>query len=271
MLAVLLFGVSFHLVFAGSPQDGSVNGKILLIDAQDEAYERGEYELYDYLYVLADAEGEWSIDEVSSAAFADKFVPNETRIKPIDKEVSAYWVRLTVQNTLPYDEEWLSTVTLRENFTLYEPTTTGEFIVKRSGGLLPLDERSSTQTYEGWPALPLQLQKGQTQTFYFRFQLAGGQLELQNWLSATLHSMAVAHQFEVNFRQMQYLLLGIVWALGLYHIVLFFLVRDESYLFFGLFGLSMGFVWLASIGYATELFWPNHPRWTYYTKGKWDE
>lgn len=264
ILVIFVFGVQLNVSYADSLHDEPRNSKVLVLDAKDEAYQRGEYQFEDYLYVLADAQGEWGIDEVSSASFAASFVPNNTRVKPIDPEVSAYWVRLTIQNSLPYDEEWLSSTTLRENIELYEPTAAGGFILKRTGTLLPIDERSSSQTYEGWPALPVQIQKGQTQTFYWRFQVEGGQLELQNWLGGTLYSAAVAHEFEVNFSQMQALLLGIVWALGLYHLILFFLVRDQTYLFFGLFGLCTGFVWLASIGYATEWFWPSYPRFTYY-------
>lgn len=179
ILVIFVFCVQLNVLYAKSPQDGPANARVLVLDAKDEAYERGEYELDDFFYVLADAQGEWGIDEVSSASFAASFVPNNTRVKPIDPEVSAYWVRLTIQNSLPYDEEWLSSTTLRENMQLYEPTAAGEFILQKTGTLLPVDERSSSQTYEGWPALPVQIQKGQTQTFYWRFQVEGGQLELQ--------------------------------------------------------------------------------------------
>ncbi len=264
-LVVVFFCLQSNILRADAPHDEAIDSKILVLDENDEAYKRGEYELDDYFYVLADTQGKWGIDEVSSPSFTGDFVPNQTRVTPIDPDVSAYWVRLTIRNSLPYDQEWLSSTTLRENFDLYEPTASGEFRVKRSGALLPVSERFSNQTYEGWPALPLQVQKEQTQTFYWRFQLEDGQLELQNWLGGTLHSLSAAHEFEVNFRQMQALLLGIVSGLGLYHLILFFLVRDKSYLFFGLFGLSTGFVWLASIGYATDLFWPEYPRFTYYS------
>ncbi|MFC1849039.1 7TM-DISM domain-containing protein, partial [candidate division CSSED10-310 bacterium] len=55
-------------------------------------------------------------------------------------------------------------------------------------------------------------------------------------------------------------------ALGVYHLLIFFYVRDRSYLYFGFGGISYGLFLLswAPYSFTTEFLWPSHPVWNYY-------
>ena len=63
--------------------------------------DRGRFELSPYLEILEDKNRQWTIEEVSSAAFSPEFKPLEARTLNLGITASAIWIRFTISTQKP--------------------------------------------------------------------------------------------------------------------------------------------------------------------------
>ncbi len=83
-----------------------------------------------HLDILEDEERKWSIDQVTSDAFADTFKTSNRRIPFIRSKSSAFWVRFKVTNRASINRwvlHWFFSSYLPDSINLYVADNLGNF------------------------------------------------------------------------------------------------------------------------------------------------
>ena len=86
-----MFLITALLICFGSVQDAQAAQPLLLSPKQ------GYVELGPYIEILDDKNREWTIDDVSSSAFADKFSPIHSKVINLGITSSAIWMRFSIE------------------------------------------------------------------------------------------------------------------------------------------------------------------------------
>lgn len=259
LLSTTLLTFTSHLAIIAQ----STAPKALEIHADEESYQKGCYEILDDLYILADPKGEWTINDISSHDFIDRFKSEQSwNLFGNQPDMAYYWCRFTVRSHLDSNEEWLLNLTLPE-ITLFSPTVEGkEYIRQYSGTYVALSNRHLQGKYGSLPYLSINLAAKEEQTFYLRIKPGALPLGHPAWrhqLNGILASPAYITQFEIKNRTYLNFFYGIFLAVALYHLIFFVYNRQLAFLYFGLsvlfnFVLSMYFS-----GHTLELFLTENP------------
>lgn len=104
-------------------------------------------------------------------------------------------------------------------------------------------------------AFPIELST-QSQYFYFRIQS-------EDALTVPL-ALSQLDKFSANSQQdymLQSFYYGGVLALALYNLLLYFSLKDKTYLFYSLYVITLGLGMLAGNGFGKQLLWPDFPAW----------
>ncbi len=240
-------------------QDEQKPPPVFVLKAGDMAYQHGVYNLDDYLTILPDPTGNLTIDQVASTSMSGQFKRNGGADLASTPEVQALWVRLKVESRVSHAETWfVSTSLFHHVIDVYMPNAFGQWVHQQTGAIVPFHDRYTKETMHQAPLLSLPLQPNQEQTFYWRIQSPEQAITS---LQAQFYSDTYLHAFDRNQRYQQGLIVGTLFALALFHLVLFLFVRDKAYLLFGIYGMVLGLSWLPTYGYAIEFLWPDYPHW----------
>jgi PAS domain-containing protein len=227
-------------------ESSPIAGAAVLIDGQSK------YLLGLYLDILEDPTKALTIGEVSSAAYASKFIPSQVEVPNYGYTESAYWVRLRFDNQTKQTMEWL----LEDGYAntqyadLYLPSTNGNgFEVRQTGSLRPVSTRDIP-----YPNIifSLNIPPQSQPIFYLRFQSGASMtLPLTLWtkdafIVNSAHSM-----------MLHWLLFGGFLALLVYHLFLLFTVRELIYVYFAIMIASMLAMLLEYTGYLSVYILPS--------------
>ncbi len=215
---------------------------------------QGKYPLGLHMEILEDPTGNLTIQDVSSAAYADRFVPSESDAPNFGFTNSAYWVRFRLRNESQLTDRWLLEVDFAnmQYVDLYLPSPEGDgFIIKQTGVLRPFNTRDIANHHIVFD-LPLPFQE--ELTFYMRFQNGASMtLPLTLWSPEAFLQDSGA---ELLFLGMFY---GVFLIMLVYNLFLLYSLREASYLYFVCF-LASGMMMFASYdGIAAQYLWPNLP------------
>lgn len=220
---------------------------------------------YDYSDLLLDPGASLTVEQVSSPELAARFVPNDTRERRIDVGGGALWVRVRVRSDIPAEHVYYVWTGWWGSVELYLPASRGGFTVARSGAFVPVAERSAPEASLNRYVVQGRIPPGVREwTAYLR---------LEKDLNITQRTVSPAFHAELHAENaksstgallLDGLAVGVLVGLGLYHLVLFSLVRERVYLFFGLAMLGRG--WLFGVGrrLMLEFVWPFAPRFDFY-------
>ncbi len=213
-----------------------------------------EYDLNPYIDILVDQKNQFTIEDVAEGQYDEQFTQSTGGIPNFGYTSADYWVRFHLENASSL-ESWLLEIPYppHDYITLYTPDDTGDFMGRKMGDLFPFTERDRDHRnfiYE------LSLEKGQSQTFYMKFESEGSmQLPLTLWSPEAFSQKS----------QNEYLLLGLYYGIAavmiLYNLFLFFSLRLRSYVWYTLFILMLVFVHFTLNGLAYQYMWPNSPWW----------
>ncbi|MFC2104964.1 7TM diverse intracellular signaling domain-containing protein, partial [Bacteroidota bacterium] len=168
-----------------------------------------------------------------------------------------YWIRLKIKSDLLCDRpHLLGSDVVWDKMELYIPNTDGSFTKKITGSIYTFDERDIS--IQSFLLFNLNLAKKETKTLYLK-------LEDREKLDLNPNSIAIPSQ---RFMLRKYVVdqfihaifFGIILIMVLYNLVLFFFIRDNSYVFYVLYIFSVGLMFFVSAGYGFELLWPNNPQ-----------
>ncbi|HEX7412473.1 MAG TPA: 7TM diverse intracellular signaling domain-containing protein [Bacteroidia bacterium] len=228
-----------------------------------------KYDISPFIQFIADTANQYSIEQVSSLGFANKFTAH-----PLIAKVGAvyvdttnnklksktFWLRFTIKSNLNYDKEWLLSIQGNSDdiSLVYIPDGTGKFSIKKTGNI-PLKERDFKHSGRGINYL---IRGGQEQTIYVK-STSDKKVSLR--ANAELETKDVVLEVMVSKRLIGGIFLGIFLIMVIYNSILYVSIKERSYLYYILYIFFFAvFFMLCATGYGFEFLWSNHPDWTIY-------
>lgn len=236
---------------------------ILRISKNDPEFESKKYDLTPYLYVLTDPVGEWTIEDVSSEAFQQKFRPDSLNLlgtwtSDSRPGIKATWSRLTIHSGLDEPLDWLINLSAGK-VDFFAPDGKGGYSRKQSGSHLPLKDRHFRGAYGNLPFFPVTILPGATQTVYFKTIANAdfhGNRSLE-YFNRLLFAPEVYSDFDRKYRFSKAIILGILMAVAFYHLIIFLFHRNPVFLYFSLFVIPYALIFASFSGHASEFLLPD--------------
>ncbi len=218
--------------------------------------DKQQYLLGLHLDILEDTDKKWTITEITSPEISSKFVPSRQEKPNFGFTDSAYWVRFHLKNEAEARMKWLLLFSYAhmDHISLYRPTPSGKHTQKKAGDLLPFSHKEIKHRYF---LFNLPITKNRTHTYFLRIESKGP-------VQVPLYVLS-QEAFLQQDRKEQIVLglyFGLITALILYNLFLFFSIKEWSYL---LYVISMAVIATAQMSYnglAFEYVWPHSPWWT---------
>jgi signal transduction histidine kinase len=203
------------------------------------------------LQVFHDGSATMTLEEVRHAPF----VPHDTA-HALQPGKTAHWVRVVLQNASGQEQERYLYAGAWSYLILYTPQEPGA-APKMSGQLVPLQQRDVPLNK---PFVRVQVKPHSHTTLYLRLQ---GDIELYKPQKLFLELHTPEQVAQANNRRLfsQGIFNGIILVMALYNLVLYFSVRDRSYLYYVLALVGTGVYFMFFHGFALELLWPQAPYW----------
>ena len=202
---------------------------VVLTDSQSK------YPLGLHLELLEDPTGQLTIDDVSSSAHDDQYIPSQAEIPNFGFTSDAIWARFEVRNETSNATTWrLALADARPKYVdLYLPAEDGNgWEHHQAGRSRPFTVREVAYRYG---VFKLPLTPGQTQVVYLRFQSGTPFL-----LPLTIWSLeAFSHHAQTELLRFG-LFYGVMLVMLGYNLFLFASLRDRSYLYLVLFIACLG-------------------------------
>ena len=227
------------------PSEDSPTKLLILTD------ETNEYPVGLHMEILEDKDKQWTIEDVTTPNIAAQFVPSSEEALGFGFTDSAYWVRFRVRNEASSDTNWLLSYDSVSFFIdYYYPADSGEgYEIIQTGSALPFDTRDVPV---GRFVFHLPAPPQESKTVYMRFASDGSLILSLTLLSDDTFTRQVMFQQAFNG-----ILYGTLLILTIYNLVLFFNLRDGSYLYYVLFFSTMLLGIMALDGFAAQYLWPN--------------
>lgn len=210
---LLLLAHLYPLISYGQDTLSDNYKHILIIDTL-----RDVYLLADYLYFLPDSGEEYTIRDLENGKLDSLFSSDRNNINA----GSCYWAMFKINNLLEKDVELvLQWDNLETN--LYHPTPNG-FVLKKSGKNVPVKEWNIKNS---WSNTGLYIKDKTTQIFYIKIK--------NNYFTSgsLLNPQYILQKKKIKFIVFT-AMLSILLVLMLYNTVIFFIIKDKSYLFYSL-------------------------------------
>ncbi len=229
----------------------------------------GEYSVGKHLDVLEDIDGHWTLEQIRSSQFDDKWVKSQRKVPNFGFTQSAYWLRFQVvheatreslssiakisdaeiDQTIQHPSKWLLELSYAfiDQIDFYFETTDNKFHVIKSGDQRAYSEREFK--YRNF-VFPLTLNNQSSQVFYIRVKTEGSmQLPLTLLSPNSFVQQVEKEQIALG------LYYGIVLAMLLYNIFVFLLVKERTYLFYILYIISWIIAQMIINGFAVQYLW----------------
>ncbi len=162
------------------------------------------------------------------------------------------WLKITTESRLAASRTYLLHIpemTGKDSLNFFYRLPSGEIIEKKSGILVPIEERDFI--YKNWRAVQVTLHKGETQNFYLRWKSEESVEAPQ--LQAFAHDTIVRYdRFE---RMVLFGFLFTMLIISAFFLLLFAVIRERQYLYFALYIGSLAIFLFISGGYLDEYFW----------------
>lgn len=204
-----------------------------------------------------------TIEEISSEAYADKFIPEEYVEQQPGFFETGNWLRFDVENR-SNERDWLLELAfpLVYEIELYEENEDGISLLFEGGAAkYPFFEREINHRNF---VFNLEVEQGQTKRFYM-LAVGGGDLHppISIW---DKNSFIEKTEIEFIFLGVFY---GIIGVMIMYNLFLYFSLRMRSYLYYV---LVITFTLLGKLsinGTAFQYLWPNAPEWNLHAAAFW--
>ncbi|MDO7845263.1 7TM diverse intracellular signaling domain-containing protein [Hymenobacter sp. M29] len=215
-----------------------------------------------YYSMLEDPSGLLTIADVQSPAWSQRFVQMRGSGHPpnINRTHSTYWLRLTVRHATTETAAWY--LELYDShigqavFFRPQPGLTAGYDSVVTGANLPFATRP--HPYKNF-LFDIPPRPGQTATYYLRLHS-----DTRTSFRAMLHSSAGL----IPELSAQYWLLGIFYGILiimlLYNLILFFFLKEQTYLSYVLYVLSGTLLFLTEDGLGFQYLWSDWPRFNHF-------
>ncbi len=213
-------------------------------------------DLTPHIAVFEDTEAALSIDEISSASYAEQFSAVDGSPN-YGFSSSAWWVRVTFANDSQIDQALL----LRESYPLLDhldlwyrdPQQAGGWVHRQTGDRLPFATRDIAHKDYIFPVV---LPAGAQVDFYFRY-FTRGSVNISLTASQQTPMLASISRQQLAFG----IYYGGFVVLVLYNLLMWLTVKDKAFLYYLLYVASYGIYFAVNNGFAFQYFWPDMPWW----------
>lgn len=207
-----------------------------------------------YTQVYEDKEGRRGIDEVVSESFQKnfQFVDSSPEAFNFSYSKSAFWLQLYFENTTNHTKELVFVFAYpRLSHLDFFSINQGNIERIQSGYTIPFSERTYKSRFF---VFPLGLEPNESKMFYFRVESPNAiNLPFQIW------DKKAYDQHEIDDHVIQSIYYGIVIAMLLFNLFLYFILKDSNYLLYVSIVVVTAFAVAANNGIAFQYFWPNSP------------
>jgi diguanylate cyclase len=201
--------------------------------------------------VLCDREGGISLETARSAAY----VPLQDN-QPTSGQCRAYWIRIDLRAASVPPGGWVLQLSQGWRYAdLYYGQGSRTSVLK-TGLALPPSERAIASSYLLFP-LPLESNNGST--FYLHLLGDTSRYGDARTLDGVIERADTNQSGRRNVLFGQGIYGGIILALVLYNLILYFAIAERTYLYYSLYVLTFGSVWIARTGFLFQYLWPHHP------------
>ena len=210
-----------------------------------------------YYSMLEDPAGRLTVADVELPAWASRFTVMKGSGHPpnIEHPRSVYWLRITVRYAPTETQAWY--------LELYDSHINQAVFFRPQAGATGLYERVATGASQPFATRPhpyknflfdLPPRPGQTATYYLRLYS-----DTRTSFRAMLHSGSGL----IPELSLQYWLLGVFYGIllimVLYNLILFFFLKEQTYLYYVLYVLSGALLFLTEDGLGFQYLWPGWP------------
>jgi two-component system, sensor histidine kinase and response regulator len=222
----------------------------------DETSGKTPINLSPYWTVLENVSPDLTIDDVTKPELLAQFQPHQKISDTLNFGLRStpIWLRITIHNNSKKDLDRSLEIAYPHlhHVNFYSKTEQG-FSQTITGHAVPFSERPApTRNF----VFPLHLTAGSDSTYYLRIA-SGTSLEIPTRLWEPLALRL--HILEEYMVQAMYF--GMILALGLYNLLLYFSLRDRTYLYYVMFLMTSGLSLLAFSGLGFQFVWPDNVRW----------
>ncbi len=207
-----------------------------------------------HLELLEDPAHELTLEDVLRSPWSERFEPSRSAEPNLGFTRSAHWARFTVPAYAP-DELMLEVASpLLDDVRLYLPRRDGSYEVRYAGDTLPYEARELDYRHFVFQLRTADLRPDRI--VYMRVATSGGlQLPLTLWSKPAFAEHATWEEL-VNG-----LFFGLLIALALYNLMLYFAVRDRSYLYYVAYITLFGLLQASLFGFAYQYLWQDWTWW----------
>ncbi|MEM7016847.1 MAG: 7TM diverse intracellular signaling domain-containing protein [Pseudomonadota bacterium] len=206
-----------------------------------------------YASILEDPAGDLTIKQVSSPAWQDKFFVSQGKVQSFGITSSAYWFRLEIKNPADLKNRYLA-------LEIAPPTLDYVDVYIGHGSDWQHWATGDTKPFAQRPfnhrnfVFPFEIASGQTKSIYIRTQTA---FTLRPFVTLTdTMQFAIKQQNDTWVIGMIY---GVIIIMALYNLFILFAIREQVYLYYVIFSLSILFNSLTTFGYGFQYLWPDSP------------
>lgn len=205
-----------------------------------------------FAQVLQDSTSRLGYQQIQTDAYQKVFFPAKVSGQDLNFGFTqdTYWIKLSLARSSGLQDNWILSIPYQtlDRVVLYPP---GQPAVE-TGNLQPFDSRPIKDRFF---IFPIQL-GAEPQDFY---------LQVHSQYSLTLPIEIWSPQAFYEQSQERSILQGVYFgellALLIYNFILFLYLRDKTFLFYTLFGVSIGLAMFAGNGYGRVYFWQEMAQW----------
>ena len=211
------------------------------------------------VFYLHDPEGTLALEDVRSQAVATRFARTEGRFPNFGFTRNWIWLRFTVQSPPGPDRTWFLEIdyppldVIEVHAPMRDANGDMRYQVRKGGDTLPYAAREiQSNNY----LFALDLPSGSVQTIYLRVRSESSVTIPLRLLSRTgLESARWSESFQLA------LFFAALLALGAFNLLLWFTLRNRSYLYYVAFVGMTAMAYFCYNGLAYQYFWPDSPVW----------
>jgi two-component system, sensor histidine kinase LadS len=204
--------------------------------------------------ILEDKNREWTIEQVASSAFSEKFRTNTREYAVNEHPGSVYWIRFTLHNNSDSKTNWL--------IECYNSNISEITLYARDGQIYDVQTNSAhyqfrqrTFGHKNFEFLLPSHIKG-PKTYYMKFE---------NGYPTRAILLVRAYSRFITYSLTEYFMLGLFYGMvviiALYNLFLFFSIKDNAYIYYVCYIISFGLFSMCQDGTAFQYIWPDHPEW----------
>jgi two-component system, sensor histidine kinase LadS len=208
---------------------------------------------FDDLVYLNDPEGKFTLDEIRQKHHQGEFTVNNLYSPHNPNTKHSYWIGIRIKGDTSSKKKWMLEIfdQTTDHIEAYVPQTDGTYKKIAMGDELPFAQRRFMhKNFE----IELDNDIDTPQDFYFRIKSKNS----VNFI-VVLRSYDRFIYYALNEYFIYGLFYGMILVVAIYNLLMFFAIRERSYIVYILYVMSVGIFTMCADGVAFQYLWPNYP------------